>query len=125
MRNAAQKAASPDLEHRRRVVARSAGLLGDDAVEAERREIEYLDEGVNHTNRVLLADVVLDRLGQQRCLPPIRTLCRELYEAVWKRGRSAEALYDSRKAMRKGRMGRFIAPFRWPKPASTWQFTEI
>ena len=60
-----------DLEHRRRVIARATGLFGDDAVEAERREIEHLDEGVDHPNRVLLADVVVDRVRQQRRLPPI------------------------------------------------------
>lgn len=38
-----------------------------------RREVEHLDERIDSPNRVLLADVIGNRVWQQRRLPPIRT----------------------------------------------------
>ncbi len=63
-----------DLEHRCRMVARAAGLFWYDAVEAEPRQIERVDEGIDHANRVLLADVVVNRFRKKRRLRPIRAL---------------------------------------------------
>jgi hypothetical protein len=63
-----------DLEHRCRMIARAARLFGDDAVEAERRKIEHIDEGVDHTHGIVLADVIVNHLRQKRCLCPIRAL---------------------------------------------------
>lgn len=56
------------------MVARTAGLLRDDTVEAEPRKIKRIDEGVDHTHRVVLADVVVNRLRQKRRLRSIRAL---------------------------------------------------
>jgi hypothetical protein len=63
-----------DLQQCCRVIARAPGLFGNDAVEAEPREVEHIDDGVDHPNRVLLSDVILDRVRQQRRLSPIRAL---------------------------------------------------
>ncbi len=47
------------------MIARAARLFGSDAVEAERRQIERIDEGIDHANRIIFADVVVDRLRQE------------------------------------------------------------
>ena len=71
--NLVEVAVDVDLKERRRVITRPPSLFGNDAVEAERCEIQHVDEGIDHPDRVLLADVVLNRVRQQSRLPPIRT----------------------------------------------------
>ncbi len=63
-----------DLEDRCRMVARTAWFLRNDAVEAERREVEGVDERIDHPNGILLADVVVNHFREKRCLCPIRAL---------------------------------------------------
>jgi hypothetical protein len=53
-----------DLEYRRRVIARSPSLLRDDAGKAERCKNQHVDESIDHPDRVLLADVILNRVWQ-------------------------------------------------------------
>ena len=43
-------------------------------IEAERGEIQHVDEGIDRANRIVLVDVVVDRIRQQRRLGPIRSL---------------------------------------------------
>jgi hypothetical protein len=50
-----------------------ARLFWDNAIEADVSQIEHLDESVDRPNRILLADIVLNRVWQKRRLPPIRT----------------------------------------------------
>ena len=59
---------------RRRVVAGASRLLRHDTLEAERLRIERIDDGVDHANRIVIFDVVVKRLGQQRRLPSIGAL---------------------------------------------------
>lgn len=63
-----------DLVDRRRMVARTACFLRIDAIEAEPRQVEGVDKGIDHTNRVLLADVVVNRIRKKSRLHPIRAL---------------------------------------------------
>ena len=51
-----------DLEHRRRVIGRAARCLGLDALEAERRQIERAHKRIDHSDGVLPADVLVNRL---------------------------------------------------------------
>jgi hypothetical protein len=51
-----------------------ARLFRDNAIEADVSQIEHLDESVDHPNRILLVDIVLNRVWKKRRLPPIRTL---------------------------------------------------
>ena len=53
-----------DLEHHARVVGRAAGDCGHGAVEAERREVQFVHEHVHDSDRVVLADVVIDAFGK-------------------------------------------------------------
>lgn len=51
------------------MVAGTTGLLGHHTVEAKRPKIESVNEGVDHANRILLANVIVKRLWQE--LSPI------------------------------------------------------
>src|SRR5260221_10127394 len=56
------------------MVARAARLFRDDAVETERGEIKRINESIDNANRIVFADVVVNRLRQKYRLRPIRTL---------------------------------------------------
>ena len=63
-----------DLEDRCRMVTGTARLFWNDTVEAERCEIKRIDEGIDYASRVVIANVVVNRLRQERRLRPIRSL---------------------------------------------------
>ncbi len=46
------------------MIARAARVFRDDAVEIERREIKRIDKGIDDANRVVFADVIVNRLRQ-------------------------------------------------------------
>jgi len=71
-----------DLEHRCRMVARATRLFRNNAVKAKRSEVECVDEGIDHANRIFLADVVVNRLWQKRRLRPIRALDEATHSAL-------------------------------------------
>jgi hypothetical protein len=54
------------------MIARPTGLGGIYALKAQFPQIERLDEGINHTNRIACVDPVIEAFRQQRRLPPIR-----------------------------------------------------
>jgi hypothetical protein len=56
----------------RRMISRPTGLGGIHALKAQFPQIERVDEGINHTNRIALVDPVIEAFRQQRRLPPIR-----------------------------------------------------
>src|SRR4029077_16227616 len=60
-----------DLEHRRRVVTRSARVRGIHPVEPEPCQVELRYERVNDADRVLFRDVLVDPLRGQGPLAPI------------------------------------------------------
>ncbi len=51
-----------------------------DTIEPETAEIERIDEGVDHANRVLLVDPVVEALRQKRRLSPICSLDEPLHD---------------------------------------------
>src|SRR5467141_2388296 len=50
-----------------------------DPAEIERTEIKLVDEHVNHTNRVVLVDPIIQAFGKQRRLPAIHPLDKALH----------------------------------------------
>jgi len=50
-----------------------------DPAEIERTEIKRVDKHVNHTNRVVLIDPIIQAFGKQRRLPAIHPLDEALY----------------------------------------------
>ena len=56
------------------MVTGTARLFWNDTVEAERCEIKRIDEGIDYASRVVIANVVVNRLRQERRLRPIRSL---------------------------------------------------
>ncbi len=57
-----------DLQQHRRVVRGTPGIRGCHALEAKARQIQFVDEDIDHTHRVVLDDKVVKTLGQQRNL---------------------------------------------------------
>jgi hypothetical protein len=62
--NAVEVAVDVDLEQDRRVVRRSASHGGFGTLKAQASQLEFFDERVDHTDRVVLPDVVIQTLGQ-------------------------------------------------------------
>src|SRR5712671_7223098 len=50
-----------------------------DPAEIERTEIKRVDKHVNHTNRVVLIDPIIQAFGKQRRLPAIHPLDKALH----------------------------------------------
>ena len=57
-----------DLQQRARVIAPDARRLRHDPLEPERRQVQLIDEDVDHPDRVLLAHVVVQELRKQNAL---------------------------------------------------------
>jgi hypothetical protein len=49
----------------------AAGGLGDYTVKAQCRQIQFVDEGFNNPDRVVLRHVVIQAVREQRSLPPV------------------------------------------------------
>jgi len=69
--NPVEVAVDIDLEQHRRVVRRPVRLRGLDALEAELRQIQLVDECIDDPHRVVLGDEVVQWLWQPRDLVPI------------------------------------------------------
>ena len=67
-RDAVEIAVNIEFEHHRRMVTGPAGLQRGDVGEAQRLEIEPINEGVDRADRVVLAHVVVERRWKQRAL---------------------------------------------------------
>src|SRR6516164_8951668 len=53
------------------MVSRTSGGLGDDTVEPQCRQIQFVDERFNNPDRVVLRHVVIQAVREQRSLPPV------------------------------------------------------
>lgn len=67
-RDAVQVAVDEELQQHSRMVARATGSGGHTTLETERRKIELLDEEVDDTDQVILADPVLQTIREKRDL---------------------------------------------------------
>ena len=64
------------------MVGRTTRFSRIDTLEPERSEIEFIDENVNHPNRVFFGDVIIQALRQQRDLRPGLTLNEPLHDRL-------------------------------------------
>ena len=70
-RDAVQIAVDEELQQHSRMVAWATGSGGHTTLEAERRKIKLLDEEVDDTDQVILADPVLKAIREKRDLFPV------------------------------------------------------
>src|ERR1700752_1175563 len=56
--------------------------LGDDTVEAQCRQIQFVDKRFNNPDRVVLRHVVIQAVGQQRSLPPVLAFHETFHPAI-------------------------------------------
>ncbi len=78
-RNAVQITVEANLQQHRRVVGRAARRCRLSAGKAQLREIELCHEGVARTHRIVVSDVVVEILRQQRALITAFTLNKALH----------------------------------------------
>ncbi len=61
-------------------VARPARRLRRNPTKPQAAKIELIDKHIDHPNRIVLVDSVLQTLREQRALPPIHTLYKAFHE---------------------------------------------
>ena len=76
-----QVAVDVDLEHRRRRIAGSADIQRLGAREAELAETEPVDKGIDRTDRIVVADAVIEQCWKQRALAAIDTFHKPSHPA--------------------------------------------
>ena len=77
--DAIEVAVDVDLQQHRRVVSRSTSGCGFNTFEAQTSEVALVDEDLHNTDRVVLTNVVVQTLGQQRDLGSILTSDESLH----------------------------------------------
>ena len=80
-----QVAINVDLEQHRRVVRRPPRHRRISASKAKLHQIEFFDKGVDRADRVVLDEVVVQTLGQQRDLRAVFTFDKSLHTAAQKK----------------------------------------
>ena len=80
--DAVEIAVDVDLQQHRRVVRRSPRRRGIDAFEAQLGQIELVDEDLDHPDRIVFGDVVVQALGQQSDLRSILAFDESLHALV-------------------------------------------
>lgn len=79
--DAVQVAVDVELEKHRRMVRRPTGGSWVRAFEAECLKIEFLDEDIDHSHRVVFTDIVIKTFRQQRNLLPVFAFDESLHRA--------------------------------------------
>src|SRR6516165_10731018 len=64
------------------MVSWASGGLGDDTVEPQCRQIQFVDERFNNPDRVVLRHVVIQAVREQRSLPPVLAFHKTLHPAI-------------------------------------------
>ena len=77
--NPIEIAVDVELQQHRRMVRRPASCLGINPAEPKLGQIELVDKDVDHANRIILANPILQALRKQRVLPAIRALNKALH----------------------------------------------
>jgi hypothetical protein len=67
------------------VVRGTPGVRRRHALEAKVRQIEFVDEDIDHANRVVLGNIVVKTLGQQRNLLAVLAFDKSLHVAAPKK----------------------------------------
>ena len=60
----------------------ASGGLRDDTVEAQCRQIQFLDERFNNPDRVVFRHVVIQAVREQRSLPPVLAFHKTFHPAI-------------------------------------------
>ncbi len=55
------------------MIARAAGVLCMDAIKSQLGEVQFVDESIDHSDRVVLADVVVEAFWEEDALRSIFT----------------------------------------------------
>ncbi len=69
-----QVAIDVELQQHCRMIGRASRRRRCHTVEAERTQVQIIDEDIDHTHRVLLGHIVVETFGKQRRLPAVATL---------------------------------------------------
>jgi hypothetical protein len=77
--NAVEIAVDIDLQQDRRVISRTACVSGNSAVKTQGDQVEFVDENVDYTHWIGVADVIVEALGKQGALTPMFTLNKALH----------------------------------------------
>ncbi|MND42846.1 hypothetical protein D3C80_336300 [compost metagenome] len=72
--DAVEIAVDVDLQHDCRVVSRSAGFSGDSAFKTQGDQVKFINEDIDNTHRIGVADVIVQALGEQGTLTSVFTL---------------------------------------------------
>src|SRR5215471_10547941 len=64
------------------MVSRASGGLGDYTIEAQFRQIQFVDERFNNPDRVILRHVVIQAVREQRSLPPVLAFHETFHPAI-------------------------------------------
>ena len=80
--DAVEVAVDVDLQQHRRVVGRSACRGGLGTFKPQLMQVKLFDEGVDHPNRVVFGDLVVEALGEQGDLASIFSFDESLHPAA-------------------------------------------
>ena len=69
-----QVAVDVELQQHGRVIGRSARRRRRHAVEPQPLQIQFVNEDIDHADRIILSHIVVETFGKQRRLPAICTL---------------------------------------------------
>ena len=61
------------------MIGRAPGRLRHNAIKAQRRQIQFVNEGIDDPDRVIFPDVVVQAIRQQDQLAPVLTLDKTLH----------------------------------------------
>ena len=68
-----------ELQHQRRMVGRPPRPRRDQALEPQRRQVQLVDEHIDHPHLIVLANIVFQAVGQQRPLHPVLALNKAVH----------------------------------------------
>jgi len=64
------------------MISRAPSGLGDDTVEAQCRQIQFVDERFNNPDRVVLRHVVIQAVREQRAMPLVLAFHKTFHPAI-------------------------------------------
>lgn len=77
--NSVQIPVNVNLEHYRRVIGRTTGRFRIDTAKAYLAQVQLVDKSLDDTHRIIRSDVIIDTIGQQSNLSPVRAFDESLH----------------------------------------------
>ena len=123
--DAVQVTVDVELEQHRRVIRGAAGLGRLGTGEAECRQIELFDEGIDRAHRIVLGDVVIQARRQQGRLAAVFPFDEALHPAL--ASKRVAVLYERSERFHtpSARSGRNRLPLDWPQSGQTPPFVDL